>query len=151
LFLHRRVAAYGYRPTMPFYECDSIRVQLMQTELAQFIILQSAASIMRLKELMKELDEPLDLKNIAYDCEFPMYNSPTLRVNNTQKVQLMTETKAREILDNIIQSDNSLYDLGGYIEWTPGDKLIIDNDGDYLELTPTFLRALAWWIENHND
>jgi hypothetical protein len=63
----------------------------------------------------------------------------------------MTETKAREILDNIIQSDNSLYDLGGYIEWTPGDKLIIDNDGDYLELTPTFLRALAWWIENHND
>jgi hypothetical protein len=61
-----------------------------------------------------------------------------------------SKSKYKEVLGDIIQPDNSLYSLGGSISWKPGDKLIIDNDPNCLELTPTFLRALAWWIETYN-
>jgi hypothetical protein len=61
----------------------------------------------------------------------------------------MTESQAREILSGYLQPDGSIYSLGAYISWSSGSPLVIDNDPYALSLTPEFLRALAWWIENH--
>ena len=67
----------------------------------------------------------------------------------------MNEQKAREILGDLVQEDNSIYDFDAYINWVPGTRLTIDNTGEldsnFLNLTPDLLRALAWWIENFND
>ena len=60
----------------------------------------------------------------------------------------MTEAEARKILSEYLLPDGSIYSLGAYIFWEKGQPLVIDNDPKVLSLTPEFLRALAWWMEN---
>lgn len=63
----------------------------------------------------------------------------------------MNESRAREILKGTIgrESDGSsveLYDLTGYIFWSPdnADRIVLDGEFTRAEIT-----AIAWWV-NHN-
>lgn len=56
----------------------------------------------------------------------------------------MNEERAREILANSIQPDGSLYCLGNYRSWIPGEDMIcLDSyfSADELE-------AIVWWMRN---
>lgn len=56
----------------------------------------------------------------------------------------MNESKARSILERDIQPDNSLYSLGWYLSWVPGNPEAC-LDGDF---TAEDLEAIAWWMKN---
>ncbi len=58
----------------------------------------------------------------------------------------MNETRAREILGDTVQPDYSLYCLGHYTHWTPGDK---DATLD-CQFTADELEAIAWWMRNNS-
>ena len=57
----------------------------------------------------------------------------------------MTEERAREILGDAIQSDGSLYRIGGYIEWLTFRKSVVLDS----EFTAEELKAIAFWMEKH--
>ena len=57
----------------------------------------------------------------------------------------MTEEQARCVLGDSIQPDNSLYSLGAYIAWSPGDaEITLDGTFTWDELL-----ALTWWMEHY--
>jgi len=56
----------------------------------------------------------------------------------------MNEQKAREILGDTIQEDDSLFDNNTYISWTPDrEKVVLD-----YRFTSEQLLAIAWWMDN---
>lgn len=58
----------------------------------------------------------------------------------------MDEKTAKEIIGNeTISIDGGLYNLGGYLGWTPGDDEAV-LDGHF---TADQLEAIAWWMRNH--
>jgi len=58
----------------------------------------------------------------------------------------MNEEKARSILrEGIIQPDNSLHDLGWYLDWHSSGGLDAVLDGPF---TAEELEAIAWWMRN---
>jgi hypothetical protein len=60
----------------------------------------------------------------------------------------MNEEKAREILGDWIQSDNSLYCLGQYVFWDQGSETICLDDGRFK--IPQ-LEAIVWWMKNYQE
>lgn len=56
----------------------------------------------------------------------------------------MDEAKARAILNTDVRSDGSLYCLGRYLSYTPGDSTAC-LDADF---TADELEAIAWWMRN---
>ena len=64
-------------------------------------------------------------------------------------LRTMDEAKAREILGDAVQEDNSLggeepFRFGIYRQWMGGSITL----GDVEDLTADELEALAWWIRN---
>ena len=60
----------------------------------------------------------------------------------------MDEQRVRELIKpNVIQDDNSLYDIGWYISWlndTSNDDTVTLDGG----FTADELEAIAWWMRN---
>lgn len=56
----------------------------------------------------------------------------------------MNIDKATEILKEYIQDDKSLYNLGAYIAYEPGD-ISVTLDGEF---NIDELKAISWWMEN---
>ena len=54
----------------------------------------------------------------------------------------MNEKRARELLDNVIRPNGSLYGVGWYLSWNGKDALL---DGEF-EVED--LEAIAWWMRN---
>jgi len=57
----------------------------------------------------------------------------------------MNEEKARKILGDAIQSDNSLYDVGWYINWCGPSEKGVSLDALF---TIEELEAIVWWMKN---
>ncbi|QJR79592.1 hypothetical protein CA267_001665 [Alteromonas pelagimontana] len=55
----------------------------------------------------------------------------------------MNEEKARAILGERIQPDNSLHDSTDWVDWTGDDSIQLDADFSVDEL-----EAIAWWMRN---
>jgi len=56
----------------------------------------------------------------------------------------MNEQKAREILEDSVQEDNTLHHLGWYLSWRGGEACaVLDGDFDADDL-----EAIAWWMKN---
>ena len=59
----------------------------------------------------------------------------------------MDEEKAREILEEYLTEDNSLYYLHNYISWKSGESdIVLDGTFDSDELG-----AIAWWMKNKKE
>lgn len=69
----------------------------------------------------------------------PNCNDPDKAVN------VMNENRAREILGEAINADNSIGpSYGHFMEWAPDYEVVILDDG----FTVDELEALAWWMRN---
>ena len=55
----------------------------------------------------------------------------------------MDEKKAREILGDTIQKDNTLYNLGWYVACDSPEDICLDAHFDIEDL-----EAIVWWMKN---
>lgn len=56
----------------------------------------------------------------------------------------MNEKQARETLGEAVKADDSLFNLGHYIGWSPfKDEVTLD-----CKFTADELEAIAWWMKN---
>lgn len=59
----------------------------------------------------------------------------------------MNEEIARKILDDSIEENNGLFNLGQYLSWSPNyEEAILDG-----EFTADELEAIAWWMHNKKE